>query len=138
MLKLIPLLSITLLSACATSTVKEFQAPDGTAVKTVKCTSDTTKCFALASQSCPNGGTYRALSSESHAGGLLADVLPGPVTWFGMTFACGPSDGKMPDFKFAGQQYTPPPPQPSPIVIKQQPTTTNCTKLGNTVNCNTY
>ena len=138
MLKLIPLLSITLLSACATPTVKEFQAPDGTAVKTVKCTSDSTKCFALASQSCPNGGTYRVLSSESHAGGLLADVLPGPVTWYGMTFACGPSDGKMPDFKFVGQQYTPPPPQLAPIVIKQQPTTTNCTKLGNTVNCNTY
>ena len=135
MQKLTWLLSVTLLSACAASTVKEFQAPDGTAIKTVKCTSDPAKCFALASQSCPKDGAYRVLANESRAGGLVADVIPGPVTWYAMTFACGPSDGKMPDFKFVGQQYTPP---PSPIVIKQQPTTTNCTKIGNSVNCHTY
>ena len=75
------------------------------------------------------------ISSESHAGGLVADVLPGPVTWYGMTYTCGPSDGKMPEFKFAGQQYTPPPPAPAPVVIKQPPTTTNCTKIGDTVTC---
>jgi hypothetical protein len=68
----------------------------------------------------------------------MADVLPGPVTWYGMTYACGPSDGRMPDFKFVGQQYVPPSPPPSPIVIKQQPTTTNCTKMGDTVTCRTY
>lgn len=65
------------------------------------------------------------LDSESHAGGLVADVLPGPVTWYGMTFACGPSDGRMPSFAFRGQTYRP-------------PTVTNCQKHGNMVSCQTY
>jgi hypothetical protein len=36
----------------------------------------------------------KILNSESHAGGLLADILPGPVTWYTMTYVCGASDGK--------------------------------------------
>ena len=132
------LLQIALLSGCATTSVSQFRAPDGTAINTVKCASDPAKCFAVAGQSCPGNGTYRVVSSDSHAGGLVADVLPGPVTWYAMTYACGPSDGRMPDFKFVGQQYTPPPPPPNPIVIKQQPTTTNCTKVGDTMNCRSY
>ena len=138
MLRLVSLLAITVLSGCATTTVKEFQGPDGRAIKTVKCTSDPSKCFGMASQNCPNGGTYRVISSESHAGGIAADFIPGPITWYSMTFSCGLSDGKMPDFNFAGQQYIPPALAPSPIVIKQQPSTTNCTKIGNTTNCTTY
>lgn len=137
-MKLFPILfHLVLLSGCATS-VSEFRAPDGSVVKTVKCSSDSTKCFSLAAQSCPSPGTYRVVSSESHAGGVLADIMPGPVTWYGMTYTCGPSDGRMPEFSFVGQQYTPQPPPPKPIVVRQQPTTTNCTKAGNSVNCTTY
>lgn len=141
----LPRLSILVLLAaslggCATGSVKEFQAPDGSSLKTVKCPSEPAKCFALASESCPNGGSYRVISSESHAGGLLADILPGPVTWYGMTYACGPSDGKMPDFTFSGQQYTPPPvaPAPTQVIVKQKPATTTCTPIGNSMTCNTY
>lgn len=122
------LLLVAALAACATTSVQEFKAPDGTSVKTVKCTSDPAKCFAVASQSCPNDGTYRVISSESHAGGIAADIIPGPVTWYAITYACGLSDGRIPDFKWVGPQYTSPP----------HPTTTNCTTIGNTVNCNTY
>lgn len=124
--------AVILVSGC--TSVSEFRAPDGSSIKTVKCASDAAKCFALASQSC-SAGTYRVVSSESHAGGLLADFIPGPVTWYAITYACGPSDGKMPDFRLTGQQYTPP---SEPIIVKQQPTTTNCTKVGETVNCRTY
>src|SRR5258708_40052802 len=104
MLRLVAVLAAVAIAGCASGSIKEFRAPDGTSVKTAKCPSDPAKCFALASQSCPDGGIYRVVGSESHAGGLLADVLPGPVTWYGMTYICGPSDGKMPDFKFGGQQ----------------------------------
>lgn len=137
------LLHVVLLSGCATTGVSEFRGPDGSSIKTVKCASDPARCFAVASQSCPSMGTYRVISSESHAGGVLADILPGPVTWYGMTYACGATDGAMSDFKFSGQQYTPPPlPAPAlrPIIIQQQPTTTttNCTKAGETVTCRSY
>jgi len=129
---LIAALPLTFLVACATTDVSQFQAPDGTSTKTVKCTSDPTKCFAAATENCPPKGTYQVIGSASRAGGLAADVIPGPVTWYYMTFVCGPSDGSMPEFKFTGQQYVPPPP---PVVVKQAPTTTNCTAIGNTVNC---
>lgn len=128
-------LLLAVVTGCGTQTVKQYKAPDGTAIKAVKCTTDSAKCFALASQSCPNGGTYRVISSDSHAGGLLADLFPGPVTWYSMTYSCGPSDGRMPDFSFAGQQYVPP---PAPIVVKQKPTTTTCNPIGNSVTCRSY
>lgn len=129
---------ILVLSGCATTSVSEYKTPDGTAVKTVKCTTDTAKCFAQASKSCSDGGTYRVISSESHAGGILADLFPGPVTWYSMTYACGSSDGKMPEFKFTGDHYTPPPTSAAPVVIQSKPTTTNCTSLGSSVTCNSY
>lgn len=127
---------VFLLSACGTSSVSQFKAPDGSAASTIKCSSDTAKCFVQASQSCQSGGTYRVISSQSNAGGLLADIIPGPVTWYSMTIVCGAPDGKMPDFKFVGQQYIPPTP-PVQVDVRQQPTTTSCTKFGNSVNCTT-
>jgi len=132
------LVLLAVLSACATTTVTEFQAPDGTTLKTVKCTSDPAKCYAQASQSCPDRGTYRVVASESHAGGIAADILPGPVTWYSMTFACGPSDGRLPNFAWQGPQYTPPPSAPAPVLIQQKPTTTNCTRIGSSVSCTSY
>ena len=134
---LLLLVPIVLVYGCASPAVSEFKSPDGVSIKKVKCTSDPTKCFTTASVSCPSEGTYRVISSQSNAGGFALDLIPGPVTWYAMTFACGPSDGKMPDFKFVGQQYIPEPPAARPIVIQNQSTTTNCTKYGNTVNCTT-
>lgn len=134
------LLPVVLVSGCASTSVSEFKSPDGMAIKKVKCTSDPTKCFAMASDSCSKEGTYRVISSQSNAGGFAADIIPGPITWYAMNFACGPSDGKMPDFKFVGQQYIPPlppPPPAQPIVIQRQSTSTNCTRFGDTVNCTT-
>jgi hypothetical protein len=62
-------------------------------------------CLQKASQTC-GGGPYLVLDSDSHSGGLLADVMPGPVTWYAMTYRCGPSDGKMPTFAFRGQTFS--------------------------------
>lgn len=125
---------IVLIAGCATTSVSQFQAPDGTSTKTVKCNTDPAKCFNSATQSCPVDGTYRVVSSASRAGGLAADLIPGPVTWYYMTYICGPSDGVMPDFKFTGQQYVP---APAPVIVRQTPTMTNCSAIGNTVNCTT-
>jgi hypothetical protein len=125
------LIGAMLVTGCASTSVSEFRAPDGASIKTVKCNTDPTKCFVAASQSCAEIGTYRVLSSESRAGGIAGDVIPGPITWYYMTYACGPSDGRLPDFEFAGQQYVPPPPP-------RAPRKTNCIAVGNTVDCTTY
>ena len=131
----------TLTTACVTPSVKEYTGPDGRSVKTVKCSKSPEKCFITASSSC-SGGTYQVVTSESHAGGLIADILPGPVTWYGMTYICGPSDGKMPYFAFKGRELTLPYPPPKPIQVevevKTQPTTTRCNESRGTITCKTY
>jgi hypothetical protein len=43
-----------------------------------------TGCYEQATRDC-KGGSYQIVESESHAGGLFADILPGPVTWYAMS-----------------------------------------------------
>lgn len=127
---------VLLIAGCGTSTTSEVVGPSGIAVTTVKCSRSPNQCMANASAAC-GGGSYQVLNSESHAGGLLADVMPGPVAWYSMTFQCGPSDGDMPEFPLGGPEFVPPP------VIVQQPaqrtmTTTNCNVHDNMVSCSSF
>lgn len=83
------------------------------------------------------------VSSHSNAGGTLADIIPGPVTWYNMTYTCGPSDGQMPEFAFKGARYTPAPvimpaPQQPQQIQRPRSTTTTCNRNGDNVNCTTY
>jgi hypothetical protein len=124
------MLSIAFISGCASPTVTDLRAPDGRAMKNVKCTGDSQKCMNLASDTCKDaGGTYQVIRSHSNSGGIAADIMPGPVTWYNLTFICGPSDGKIPTFVFQGQQYSP----------SQGGTTyTSCSQSGRSVNCFSY
>ena len=74
-----------------------FTAPNGQQVLTSRCNQTPAQCYAQAAQAC-SGGPYQVVESYSNPGGLLADALPGPVTWFTMSFQCGPSDGQLPQF----------------------------------------
>ena len=140
--KLIALLSLLLpLSACVqpTETVTTgptgkktvTTGPTGKKMITAKCSQSPSGCYASASNTC--SGSYQVLDSYSKAGGLVADVIPGPVTWYYMTYQCGPSNGRLPTFGFKGQQYTPP-----AVVTLSKPTTTTCSLLWQTVTCNSY
>lgn len=134
-------IALVLIAGCASTKVSDLRAPDGTSMKTVKCAGDSQKCFVSATESCSESkGLYRVVSSHSNAGGTVADIFPGPVTWYGMTYVCGPSDGKMPEFKFRGQPYVEPNvtvnmpvQQPRP-----RPTRTNCVKTYDGASCTTY
>ena len=77
--------------------------------RTVKCSITPQQCLAAASQTC--GGGYQVVDSDSHAGGLLTDTAPGPVTWYSMTFVCGPSNGRPPSFRQRGPTFV------APVVI---------------------
>ena len=103
----ISIIVVLLFVGCASTSESSFSAPDGSTYKTVKCSQNSFECMQKASKSCPSG-KYKVVSSESHAGGLVADIFPGPVTWYSITYVCGKSDGKMPTFPFTGQKYTPP------------------------------
>jgi hypothetical protein len=118
-----------LVGGCAAPTVSEVRAPDGRIMKNVKCNGDAQKCMNLASETCKDaGGTYQVIRSHSNAGGTAADIMPGPVTWYNMTFACGPSDGMLPRFDFQGPQFAP----------SQGTTYTSCSSSGRSVNCVSY
>ena len=85
------------------------KGPSGRAVLTTTCKSDASNCYAEASHNC-GGGSYQILSSESHSGGLFGDAIPGPVSYYSVSYSCGRSDGRMADFPRSGPYWQPPRP----------------------------
>jgi hypothetical protein len=88
--------------------VSSFRGPDGATIHKVTCQSDEAECYQQAAAVC--GKSYQIMGSESHAGGLLADWGPGPVTWYSMNVRCGASDGRTARFEHRGGVYVPPRP----------------------------
>jgi len=115
-------------ASCASPQSKDFMTPSGNKGAQIDCVSDTSECFQKASETCGNN-SYQVINSWSNAGGSYKDWIPGPFTWYHMQIMCGTSDGKMPQFRFKGQEYIPP----------KGPTVTKCSDSGgNTVTCKTY
>lgn len=81
-------------------------APNGAQILRTKCSSNPDECYQEARQTCR--GNYQILDSESHAGGLIADIMPGPVTWYSIQYQCGRSDGRMATFPHKGESWNPP------------------------------
>ena len=124
------------LAACVPDASSTFVAPSGASAHTVRCTSDAGQCMQKASETC--SGSYQVLDSHSNAGGLVADVIPGPVTWYTLTYACGATDGKMPTFPFEGGHMTMPTFSAPPTQPRYSTTArTNCTSSYGNVNCTT-
>lgn len=97
-----------------------IMSPSGVPLNKATCKNNPGDCLNQAGRTC--GGPYQVFDSESHAGGLLADWLPGPVTWYSMLYQCGASDGRMPSFEFRGPQWKP-------------PSVSSCTLMGQSVYC---
>jgi hypothetical protein len=72
-------------------------------IRDTKCKDSPRDCIRKAENRC--NGSFRTVHSESHAGGLVDDKLPGPVTWYYLEYQCGYSDGRMPQFPFRGAHY---------------------------------
>jgi hypothetical protein len=115
-----------------------FIGPSGKRVQQVKCGRSPTGCEE-AHMTCR--GSYQIIDSESHAGGILADVLPGPVTWYSFTYACGPSDGRLASFPFRGSSHRAlVNPFPAPAAVPIPRPTVNCTsnRVGTSVYTNCF
>ena len=111
--------------AGCTSTSESVPGPSGATINQAKCNGNSNVCLKQAAKTC--NGPYQVVDSSSNAGGLLADIIPGPVIWYKMTYQCGPSDGRLPTFQFRGPEYRPP-----------VTATTTCNGFGNTVTCRSY
>lgn len=129
------LIGLYALASCVEPTTSPVTGPSGAVVNTAKCSSSSEGCFKAAAKTC--NGSYQVLDSYSKAGGLVADLMPGPVTWYYMSYQCGKSDGRMPTFDFRGQSYQPPPVIVSPAYTPRT-STTNCRRFGNSVSCTSY
>lgn len=116
-------------SGCTDTTQTPTLAPNGQIVQTTKCSQSPSACYSKAAAAC--SGPYRVVDSYSKAGGIAADILPGPVPWYYMTYSCGRSDGKMPQFPLRGPDYV------APVFVynTSAPTTTTCNGYGNSVTC---
>ena len=111
-------------------TVENIAAPSGVTVHYVKCSGKAGKCLNKAAAFC--NGSYQVIDSESHAGGLFADFIPGPVRWYSMTFLCGKSDGIFPEFVFRGPEWE------MPSIIIPRTWSTTCRTSFGTTTCTTY
>lgn len=120
----VTLLALACLAAMSSPSIGEtIYAPSGAVMSQASCKSNSTDCMKQASRECQ--GSYQVIDSESHAGGLLADWMPGPVTWYSMIYQCGPSDGRMPSFERRGPEWRP-------------PVSTNCNVYGASIYCWSY
>lgn len=135
-LLLLPL-SMSLL-ACIEPEQASMIGPSGETMLVAKCSQSPNACYQKAADTC--SGPYQVLDSYSKAGGLLADIIPGPVTWYYMTYQCGQTDGRTPSFPFRGQQYVQPPVIQAPAYRTpiRTNTSTTCSRIGNSVTCNSY
>ncbi|VVT23381.1 hypothetical protein [Rhizobium sp. EC-SD404] len=107
-------------AGCVAPSQTSVPGPTGERIVQAKCGGSPDACFEEAAATC--GGQYRVVDSHSNAGGALGDSVPGPVTWYNLSYICGPSDGRMPDFAFRGQSYRP-------------ATVTTCSPFGNSIRC---
>lgn len=124
------------LAGCVETQQTSMTGPAGQTISVAKCSKNAAGCYQKAAETC--SGPYQVLDSYSKAGGLVADVIPGPVTWYYMTYQCGPTDGRMPTFPFRGPEITPQDINLIPNRSYQAPTTTTCNRIGNSVTCNSY
>lgn len=125
-------------AGCAEPEVTTVQGPSGAEISTARCTRESDQCMAKAAEVCA-GGPYQVIESYRNAGGVAADVLPGPVTWYTLRFQCGPSDGRMPAFPLRGPQ----PAMPEPVImpaasVPAASTITTCDRIGNSVTCRSH
>ncbi len=110
-----------------------FVGPSGQRFQQAKCSRSPTACYETARAECR--GPYQIIDSESHAGGLLADVLPGPFTWYSFSYICGRSDGRLAAFPFRGTPAQMPQVQAPTFAAPPARSMTNCSssRVGNSV-----
>ena len=97
---------LTLNQSHAKAETESAQGPDGRPIHETTCQGSSSSCYQEARATCK--GNYQVLDSYSKAGNLFTDAIPGPFTWFHMSYSCGQSNGKIAKFNHEGGYYMPP------------------------------
>ena len=75
-----------MLSGCASTGDSAFVGPEGESIYFTKCNVSQEGCLKEIAEHCPSG--YNTINTETHMGGILADLIPGPVRWWSITYSC--------------------------------------------------
>ncbi len=108
-----------------------FVSPSGETIQLAKCGTESEKCMSKASSVC--AGAYQVKDSKSYSCNPYVQDQPGLGTCYSLSYVCGKSDGKLPDFPFKGQQFN-----YSGGGGNTGPRFTNCQAYGNNVNCQQF
>jgi hypothetical protein len=124
-MKVFVLLAIAvMLAGCGASSPKEISSPTGQRGFALECLRSREGCLAQAGSLCGSQGYY-VTSESSHAGGALADWLPGPVSWFNIQVVCGESE----------KGYVAPPAAAPSVVLPTPSRAVRCRTTGNETVC---
>ena len=92
MKKILLLLSLLLVVGCVSSSGSAFVSPEGESIYYTKCNVSEEGCLKDIAENCPSG--YNTINTETHMGGILADLIPGPVRWWSITYSCKEEETK--------------------------------------------
>jgi len=94
---------IWIMIGAAYAETQSAQGPDGRQIHQTSCQGSSSDCYQEARATCK--GNYQILDSHSKSGGFFADAMPGPITWYYVSYACGASDGRIAKFPHQGGNY---------------------------------
>ena len=77
---------LLLVVGCASTGDSAFVGPEGESIYFTKCNVSQEGCLKEIAEHCPSG--YNTINTETHMGGILADLIPGPVRWWSITYSC--------------------------------------------------
>ena len=97
-LSILAIFSFMFLQGCGTDQAIKTSAYGADAYK-AKCKNTPESCLEQAYAKC--GNRFTTLYSDSHAGGILADLIPNDTAWYVLTFRCG-GPGTPPKFPWVG------------------------------------
>ena len=85
-LAIIGAIGMLMLSGCVSASGHAINLPNGKIGVRTTCHPDVAECYEEAGKICTNG--YDLVSQSVHMGGTLADLMPGPVTWYNVLVEC--------------------------------------------------
>ncbi|MBT3197488.1 MAG: hypothetical protein HN842_05035 [Gammaproteobacteria bacterium] len=107
-ISLLPLLALGVtfgLSGCVTNTTH-----NGQAIYQIKCQGSPSGCLNAAYKRCKvaDDGAYTTVHSDSHAGSMIEDTLPGTTVWYNLRYQCSQTQGRPPLFPWRGDPLSTP------------------------------
>jgi hypothetical protein len=78
---------VFIIPGCVSSSSRAIVGPDGSIAYRLTCHPDIAECWEEAGNRCGPSG-YHVVDKSVHMGGIIVDLLPGPVPWYNVMVSC--------------------------------------------------